>query len=298
MIKILKIVMLATFFTVLFPSVALAISADNVSTFDSVNMPGIYEGTVIEGISTDGGATYTFDDSFTVGFDGADADSSYVLLMVKADIDSDGNLIGASPYSITADDILYVDQRLSDSNGTISFDVLPSRVANSVLLLGGSFTSGTLESPVVLGTVNVAGVDVSGAVGLQGRLSGKLNGVTISLIPVAGDSILADTDTSGNYLFSGVSHGDYRLKVEKSGYLSYEKLVLTIANDLILDQISLKGGDINSDGQVTSTDLSTLLSLYLNTTTAVSDINGDGQVTSTDLSILLANYLVSKTVEE
>ena len=137
---------------------------------------------------------------------------------------------------------------------------------------------------------------VSGTIALQGRASGKLGGVTITLSIGGETAFTTTTDTSGNYVFDLVPMNDYMLKVERAGYLSYQKTALTVEDDVIPGLISLKGGDINGDGQVTSTDLSTLLSLYLNTTTATSDINGDGQVTSTDLSVLLSNYLVSKTV--
>ena len=137
---------------------------------------------------------------------------------------------------------------------------------------------------------------ISGTIALQGRTSGKLDGVTITLSTGGETAFTVTSDASGNYLFDLVTLGTYTMKIERAGYLSYQKTTLTVEDDTIQGLISLKGGDINGDGQVTSTDLSTLLSVYLNTTTATSDINGDGQVTSTDLSILLSNYLVSRTV--
>ena len=92
--------------------------------------------------------------------------------------------------------------------------------------------------------------------------------------------------------------GDYKLTIERPGYLSYEKKKLSVEDTVLYKTVTLKGGDIIKDGQVTILDLSELLSAYLSNTNAPSDINGDGQVTILDLSTLLSNYLVSKTVEQ
>lgn len=295
--RVLKILLLAALFTVLLSTSAMAMDAGSVTTFDSNDKPAAYYGMIIEGVSSDGGSTYVYDDNFTVKFGGADASEQYVLLMVKAEVNSDGELIGTTPYSITADSILYVDQKMSGADKTLSFDVVPSCITSSVILLGGSFDDSALQSPVILGTVYVSGVEVSGTVALQGRTSGKLNGVTVALTPSAGDALTTTTDVAGGYSFSAVMLDDYKLTADKASYLSYEKTTLVISSNTVLNAITLKGGDIVKDGQVTSSDLSNLLSAYLSTTTAPSDINGDGQVTSSDLSILLSNYLVSKTVE-
>lgn len=294
--KLMKVCLIVTAVLLLSAVSVLAVSADSVIVFDADDLPASCKGSLVKGISADGGLTYPFSDDFTVSYDGADAQEYYTLLMVKADVNESGGL--DTPYALTEDNILYIDQKLSGADGSISFDVRPSSVESSVFLLGGSFDQSGLTSPVMLGAAHLSGVDVSGTVALQGRTVGRLDQVSLTLTPAAGDPLSVLTDASGNYLFSGTPQATYRLKAEKAGYLSYEKLSLPVTVDVALNAISLKGGDINSDGQVTSTDLSTLLSLYLNTTTAVSDINGDGQVTSTDLSILLANYLVSKTVEE
>jgi len=290
-----RILLIVAAILLLCTSLALAASADSVLVFDSDDLPGSYRGSLQKGISTDGGSTYPFNDDFTVSCSGADAQEYYTLLMVKASVNGSGGL--DADYEITEDNILYIDQKLSQADGSISFEVRPSSVESSVLLLGGSFDQSGLSSPIILGAMDLGGVDVSGTVALQGRTSGKLDQVTVTLSPSSGDPLTFSTGTAGSFIFSGIPQETYRLKAEKPGYLSYEKLSLAVSVDATLDAISLKGGDINEDGQVTSTDLSTLLSIYLNTTTAVSDINGDGQVTSTDLSILLANYLVSRTVE-
>ena len=240
-----------------------------------------------------------YNDNFTVTFNMADADRQYALLMLKAEINDEGDQITATPGSFTADNILYVDQKASDDKGFVSFEVYPSGVKNSVILLGGSFNESEppLTSPICLGTIYVSGFEVKGTVALQGRTSGKLNDAEVSLSPQTGDALTVKTDTDGVYIFETVEPGDYMLTVYMAGYLSYQKNTLSVNLDTELNTITLKGGDIVNDGQVTSSDLSNLLSVYLSTTTAPSDINGDGQVTSSDLSILLANYLISKAVE-
>lgn len=294
--RLLKVI-LCTVVVLLFSTASvLAANPESVNVFDADDIPELYAGSLHKGISTDGGASFSFSDDFTVSFGEADVGEYYVLLMVKAQVNPSGGL--DVPYSITEDNILYIDQKIAESDGSITFEVRPSSVENSVLLLGGSFDQAGLNSPVLLGTVYLCGADVTGSVALQGRTAGKLQQVSMTLYPSAGEPLFSATDTSGYYSISGVPEGTYRLKAEKAGYLSYEKTSLAVSANIMLNTITLKGGDIVSDGQVTSSDLSALLSVYLNTTTAPSDINGDGQVTSTDLSILLANYLVSKTVEE
>jgi len=292
------VLLFAAMIVLLSSSYAMAVNADSVDVFDVGDLPGTYKGNITKGVSTDGGNTYPFDDNFTVECTLVDPSEQYVLLMVKTEVASDGALNVGTPYTISEENILYIDQKTSEADGSISFDVWPSSVENSVLLLGGSFDQEGLSSPVILGTLYLSGANVSGMIELQGRSIGKLDNATLTLTPSAGDPVTENTDTAGAYIFEGVAFGNYKFTIQKNGYLSYEKTTLTISDDIIYDTVSLKGGDINSDGQVTSSDLSSLLSLYLNSTTNPSDVNGDGQVTSTDLSILLANYLVSRTVEE
>lgn len=86
-------------------------------------------------------------DEFTAKYSGVVSGEQYVLLVVKSD---DGENYNAAK----AENILYINQKAADST-TIAFDgedkILPMAVENSLVLLGGTFTSGS--SPKKLGTL-------------------------------------------------------------------------------------------------------------------------------------------------
>lgn len=86
-----------------------------------------------------------FDESkgnFTASCSEAVSGNQYILLVVKGTADS---------YSVTEENILYIDQAGADGAGITFAGFIPKTVTDSVVLLGGEFQSGT--SPMVLGTI-------------------------------------------------------------------------------------------------------------------------------------------------
>ena len=111
--------------------------------------------TVVEGV----GATATFDATnpdiihVTVSSANLVAGNQYVVLMVKS---QDGEA-----YTIDSDSILYIDQTAATADGdrgTVSFDVYPSSIQNSVILIAGA-KDGLLKVAIVKGTITLGDVN-------------------------------------------------------------------------------------------------------------------------------------------
>lgn len=237
------------------------------------------------GVTEDGKGGYN------VSVTGTDitASDQYVLLILKA---------GKTPENMEVGDILYIDQAAGSDLGA-AFDGLQLKSKLSAdIYVGGT----NLEKPVASlrsneGGIYVAGVPVTGTVALQGRESGKLDGVSVKLTNVDDplSSFTAESDASGKYDLGTVPAGTYKLELSRPSYLGYSKRTLEIADETAIPRTTLKGGEIVVDGQVTIRDLTALLGKYSEVTSGTEDINGDGQITIKDLTILLANYGDIKT---
>lgn len=104
------------------------------------------------------GASASFDtegDVVTVSVTSASlhAGSQYVILMIKS---TDGE-----NFTIDAGSVLYIDQAAAASsgeNGTVTFDVYPSSMTDSVILIAGAadglLKAAVIEGKYVLGDVN------------------------------------------------------------------------------------------------------------------------------------------------
>lgn len=284
--RVLKILLLATVITMLLPISVLAMNADSVETFDSSHETAAYYGIIKKGVSSDGGSTYVYNDNFTVTFNNADASKQYVLLMVRTEVNPNGELAGTTLPAITADNILYVDQKASGADGKISFDVVPSCVANSVILLGGSFDTGQLISPVILGTMYVSGVELSGTMSYFGNTV-----PTVTLKPAEGLPI-SGTASGNSFSFSGVPAGSYTLAIQKAGHLIYSAVVTVTDSGINFGEIALKGGDTDQDAYVNATDLSAVLTDFGSSGVMNNgcDIDEDTYINANDLSIVLSNF--------
>lgn len=282
--KLMKVCLIVTAVLLLSAVSVLAVSADSVIVFDADDLPASCKGSLVKGISADGGLTYPFSDDFTVSYDGADAQEYYTLLMVKADVNESGGL--DTPYSLTEDNILYIDQKLSGVDGSISFDVRPSSVESSVFLLGGSFDQSGLTSPVMLGTAHLSGVEVSGTVEYSGS-----SVPAVSLTPAAGPA-LQGVVSANAFLISGVPAGSYTLEIQKIGHLLYNSNIAVADSNVIVPLITLKGGDTNADLYVNASDLSNVLGQFGSSGISENgcDINEDTYINASDLSSVLANF--------
>ena len=140
---------------------------------------------------------------------------------------------------------------------------------------------------------SVSGLTVSGMIRSYGSAS---ESITVTLIPIGGSPLVkAVAGSSVTYSFTGVSAGNYTLKVEKKGHAPWTESI-TVSNQNIYgkDVTVYLWGDVNRDGDVTAADaqeiqrkaagLSSVFSTDPNTAYCVSraDVNNDNRITAAD----------------
>ena len=222
----------------------------------------------------------TNEQQFTASYSNAINEGQYLVLMVKTDAEGNYTIDEDNP-----DDILYVDQ-VQASGTTVSFTLYPKIVTNSVVLL-----SSNKSDTVVLGTIKVAGVTVSGTV--TSYLS-ETDDVTIRLMD--GETEVAKQVVKGNsaeYSFSGVVAKDYTLEVSKEHHVTREYEIIVGAEAVTQDVKIHPVGDINGDGAIKNND-STLLLRHIRGTSKLTDyaydcadVSGEGSIKNNDSTLLL-----------
>ena len=140
---------------------------------------------------------------------------------------------------------------------------------------------------------SVSGLTVSGTIRSYGSAS---ESITVTLVPIGGSPLVKSvTGSSVTYSFTGVSAGNYTLKVEKKGHAPWTESI-TVSNQNIYgkDVTVYLWGDVNRDGDVTAADaqeiqrkaagLSSVFSTDPNTAYCISraDVNNDNKITAAD----------------
>lgn len=139
----------------------------------------------------------------------------------------------------------------------------------------------------------VSGLTVSGMIRSYGSAS---ESIIVTLVPIGGSPLVKSvTGSSVTYSFTGVSAGNYTLKVEKKGHAPWTESI-TVSNQNIYgkDVTVYLWGDVNRDGYVTAADaqeiqrkaagLSSVFSTDPNTAYCISraDVNNDNRITAAD----------------
>ena len=140
---------------------------------------------------------------------------------------------------------------------------------------------------------SVSGLTVSGTIRSYGSAS---ESIIVTLVPIGGSPLVKSvTGSSVTYSFTGVSAGNYILKVEKKGHAPWTESI-TVSNQNIYgkDVTVYLWGDVNRDGDVTAADaqeiqrkaagLSSVFSTDPNTAYCISraDVNNDNRITAAD----------------
>lgn len=140
---------------------------------------------------------------------------------------------------------------------------------------------------------SVSGLTVRGTIRSYGSAS---ESVTVTLVPIGGSPLVKSVSGSSvNYSFTGVSAGNYTLKVQKKGHAPWTESI-TVSNQNIYgkDVTVYLWGDVNRDGDVTAADaqeiqrkaagLSSVFSTDPNTAYCISraDVNNDNRITAAD----------------
>lgn len=134
---------------------------------------------------------------------------------------------------------------------------------------------------------SVSGLTVSGTIRSYGSAS---ESIIVTLVPIGGSPLVKSvTGSSVTYSFTGVSAGNYTIKVEKKGHAPWTESI-TVSNQNIYgkDVTVYLWGDVNRDGKVNSTD-----ALWVRQSSAggrtldnyqrtLANVNADNKVNSTD----------------
>ena len=134
---------------------------------------------------------------------------------------------------------------------------------------------------------SVSGLTVSGTIRSYGSAS---ESITVTLVPIGGSPLVKSVSGSSvTYSFTGVSAGNYTLKVQKKGHAPWTESI-TVSNQNIYgkDVTVYLWGDVNRDGKVNGTD-----ALWVRQSSAggrtldayqkvLADLNRDGKVNGTD----------------
>lgn len=140
---------------------------------------------------------------------------------------------------------------------------------------------------------SVSGLTISGTIRSYGSAS---ESITVTLVPIGGSPLVKSvTGSSVTYSFTGVSAGNYTLKVEKKGHAPWtESITVSNQNMYGKDVTVYLWGDVNRDGDVTAADaqeiqrkaagLSSVFSTDPNTAYCISraDVNNDNKITAAD----------------
>lgn len=220
--------------------------------------------------------TYTpaDDGTYTIGYTEGEASNYYALLVVQGVYEE-----GATPV-ISEDTVLYIDQGTANANGDVSFDGwIPKTEDPATVYLGGS----NLDAPVLLGYLGENTFTVSGTVTTD---SDTTYAATVTLTGEDG-TVYEGTATSGMYAVE-VPAGTYTFTVNVKNHLSYTDADFVVSDAVSDKNVTVKGGDVNTDGVVNIDDLADLIKGYR--TAGETDIDGSGAVDIDDLATLIKNY--------
>lgn len=137
-----------------------------------------------------------------------------------------------------------------------------------------------------------SGFGVSGTVTSFLDANGK---VTIELL--SGENVVNSAEVTGNtasYSIEGVVPGTYTMRVSKAKHATREYSITVADGDVIQDVKIHHFGDINGDGEVTTSDAARVYAfsngklVFTDYQQIIADVNGDGEVTTSDAARVYA----------
>lgn len=227
--------------------------------------------------------TYTpgSDGTYSVGYSDGTSGAYYALLVVEGIVDE-----GSTP-TISEDSVLYIDQATADSDGNVTFNGwIPKNDNPATVYLGGT----NLDKPVLLGYLGENTFVISGTVSTD---SGTTSLASITLKNDDGE-YSATADSTGKYSVE-VPEGTYKFTVTVKNHLSYTKSAFDVNEAKENVNVTLKGGDVNGDGNINIVDFTRVVSAY--GTDSEIDINNDGTVNILDFTRIVSNYGTSAVSE-
>ncbi len=191
----------------------------------------------------------------------------------------DGVDIGALEVDDTAD-VLFRITFADPGANLVSVDLNDG----SIFLVTDDFSFTVLDSYTVTGSVQ-----------LQGR--SVREGVILKLFNLDYPEYTYETTSveliSGNFEFTDVAYGNYRIEVVQDRYLDIVQtsaVTFLINGDLALERLELRGGDVDNSEKVDIADASIVGTNYGSTGSNAADANFDEKVNIFDLAMVGGNY--------
>jgi hypothetical protein len=159
----------------------------------------------------------------------------------------------------------------------------------------------TLQTQVVIPTVvltvtpqvGVAPVVVVGSAAVTGWVTlpqeDSYAGITLVLMLPDGTASRVQTDASGNFAFTGLLPGAYRIDASLGGFLgAYLSFALVDGQQLMLPSVALAAGDTNGDNHIDLLDAALVASNLDHAADLIpqADLNHDGRVDVRDLTLI------------
>lgn len=211
------------------------------------------------------------DGKFNVTYTGAADGKEYMIWAVK------GTHTDANEVSFAQSNVLYINQNTADGT-SVTFDAfLPMKSEDSTVLVTGQ----GMEAPIIVGYIKGEGNTISGNIGLNGRTSGKLAGVTVTLTSTTDASVVytATTADDGTFVLENVVDGTYKMQIKKDFYLSYTQNIFTVSSETSWSEdIVLLPGDLNGSGSVEIFDFMIFTEQLGKSGEYNGDFNGSGSV--------------------
>ncbi len=211
----------------------------------------------------------------------------YVVMMVEGT---------AKPDTISAENILYIDQQAATSTGVL-FEIYPKAQKDSVVLLSGNIDDENKQ--VVVATLDYpepTGYSISGTVVSYN----PTNPITVTLYKDGVATQYRTTISAGtgsgevtqNFAIDNVPSDTYDLVVEKIGHLKYTIRNININKPIELSNIIMKCGDVDNSGRIDFGDLSLVVDfrnygLIKTEENENCDLDGSGRIDFTDLTMIV-----------
>lgn len=216
-----------------------------------------------------------------------------VLLVVK------GVATTPAGLTISSDNIRYIDQGTATDTSISFSNFIPSSIPNCTVLISG--LTG-IDGPKIIGYIAAVPVNVSGTLSFLSGTISRIANVTMTEDGYPTNTSTIQTNTAGQYTFTGITEGTYTLTANAESHANYTKTLIAV-NEYDVTGLSgiLRPGELTGDININFSDLSTLIGDYNKTrataTKQVCDINGDNNINFTDLSTLIDNYNKTAIVE-
>jgi hypothetical protein len=191
-----------------------------------------------------------------------------------------------------------------DNSGTVLTPVIEQPGSPLGTLPPPSNVIATAENPVVIPNVVMPTIQpaaqtiptvvvVSQVMGqVSAPFRADASGIAVSLTLPDGNAVQTTTNSAGQFTFTNLMSGAYRISTTMSGYLSSQTAFNLIEGQaLVLPSVLLIGGDTNQDNKIDLTDAALIAANFDSTTVvAGADLNHDGLVDIRDLTAIGAYF--------